>query len=110
MTGSVDRVDYLGGATFVTKEKGNKGSVSLGNFINILDPSKIVGDFETYATSTGLYMHEYGHYIDSQRWGPLYLFVVGSCSIISAATSTHISGKYGTHSKYWTEMRANVRI
>jgi hypothetical protein len=64
-------------------------------------------------------MHEYGHTIDSQAWGPLYLPVIGLTSGISQALSKEISKWNGhyvmnfqqltTHDVYWTELRANKR-
>ena len=91
--GNVTRVDYLGGATFVTAENsqdGNQG-VTIGDFINIDLTGRIRGDFQTYVTSHPLYMHEYGHTIDSRKWGPLYLLGVGLPSAISASQNIDIS-------------------
>ena len=64
--GFVDRVDYLGGATFVTNEKWPKNKsrgVTIGNYINI-DIGDKIGDviFTKYVTEHQVYMHEYGHY------------------------------------------------
>lgn len=61
-------------------------------------------------------MHEYGHTIDSRRYGPAYLFAIGVSSLNSAAKSTYwneispTTGHYYTrssHDIYWTEKRAN---
>lgn len=90
--GQVDRVDYLAGATYVTNENFRGASVSLGNYLNINIPDRIIGDFQVRATSDPLFMHEYGHQTDSRIFGPLYLFAVG---IPSAAGAE------------WTEIRAN---
>jgi hypothetical protein len=50
-----------------------------------------------------IYMHEYGHTIDSRLFGLSYLFAIGIPSAISA-------GKHdGSHHSYWTETRANRR-
>ena len=81
--GWVDRVDYLGGVTFATKEEwagGRYEGVSLGPFSNVWTNQKIEGDFEQYIKFNDPYqvfMHEYGHNFDSQMWGWLYLTVVG---------------------------------
>ncbi len=114
IVGAVDRVDYLGGATFVTNENQKKlGSqgVTIGNYINIDTHGKIDKDnFTDYVTDNQLYMHEYGHYIQSQRWGPLYLFTVGIPSLISAACYEQIPNDpyYATtHDYFWTEYHAN---
>lgn len=101
-----DRVDYLGGGTFVTNEESNGSGISFGSFLNINDTGKISGDFDNYVAHHPLYMHEYGHYIDSQRFGPTYLPVVGSLSLISAMSNKKIGGNWA-HNYYWTETRAN---
>lgn len=91
--GGVDRVDYLGGSTYVTGENGDGGwGVSLGNFLNVQIPNQITGNFDDWVTSEPLFMHEYGHQADSRLFGPLYLFAIG---IPSAAGAE------------WTEVRAN---
>ena len=51
---------------------------------------------------TVMYMHEYGHTIDSRIFSWSYLFAIGISSGVSAAGS-------GDHSTYWTETRANRR-
>lgn len=53
-------------------------------------------------------MHEFGHYLDSRVWGPLFSFAVGIPSAISAGSSDNLStAPYSTHHYYWTEKRAN---
>lgn len=94
--GDVDRVDYLGGATFVTNEnnpnrKTGQG-ISLGNYLNIGIPGAIEGDFDIYVTQNPLYMHEYGHYVDSQMYGRGYMSIIGFPSAFGSE---------------WTERRAN---
>ena len=107
--GNVDRVDFLGGATFVTNEYAADGhGVSLGNFINVNHTGAIEGNFADYVKSDPLYMHEYGHTFDSQAWGPLYLAKVGIFSAHSAETSERVPGTVNsTHDFRWYEMSAN---
>jgi hypothetical protein len=103
-TGNVDRVDYFGGATFITNENASGSwGMSMGNYINTNIDHEITGDFNDYVLSHPMYMHEYGHTIDSRAFGLSYLFAIGVPSIISAA------GDGGDHSTYWTETRANRR-
>ena len=111
MAGKVDRVDYLGGATFITNENdsrrnpdGDGNGVSLGNFININLPGEIPSNvsFEQFVLSTPLYMHEYGHTFQSERSGFGYLIGYGIPSLISAKKSTN-----GEHDSFWTETSAN---
>lgn len=114
----VDRVDYLGGATFVTKENSkNEQGVTIGNYAN-MDIFGQIGTvtFDEYVKNKPLYMHEYGHTIDSRRYGLAYLFYVGVPSLMSAALSTSssetspttgLSFKRYTHDVFRTETSAN---
>ena len=109
-TDNVRRVDYLGGATFSTikvnassKEKG----VTIGNNIVAWNYDAISGNFDDYVIQKPLYMHEYGHTIDSRLFGPGYL-VIGLASLISASKSKYTDyAPFSTHREYWTERRAN---
>ena len=109
--GGVDRVDYLAGATFATREnQDGRSGMSLGNFINITISDEIVGDFENRVITDPLFMHEYGHTFDSQIFGISYLFAIGLPSIISAAGASQVPGEpigVSTHDFRWYEMRAN---
>jgi len=111
MTGNVDRVDYFGGATFVTNtNQDSRWGVTLGSYINISITDDIEGDFEDRVISDPLFMHEYGHTFDSQIFGLSYLFVIGMPSLVSASNATQVDGEpYGvtTHDFRWYEMRAN---
>ena len=65
-------------------------------------------DFDTYATTIDpMYMHEYGHTIDSRAFGLSYLFAIGIPSGISA-WKDKIRGT-DNHHDFWTEKRANRR-
>lgn len=118
--GKVDRVDYFGGATFVTNENASdEWGIALGNYIIMNIRGKITGDFENYVINNPLCMHEFGHMIDSQTWGLAYLFAIGIPSLMSAMNLKLITQWDGkpvnnylglfTHQVYWTEMRANRR-
>lgn len=74
--------------------------VSLGSFVNLWDGHWLRDGEEGLVLSNQLCMHEFGHTADSQRFGPLYLLVIGLPSLASAM------GK-GDHSQFWTELRAN---
>jgi len=94
MTGNVSRVDYLGGATFVTQEnQDSRWGVTLGSYININIKDEIEGSFEDRVISDPLFMHEYGHIIDSQIFGVSYLFAVSVPSIISASNAAQVKGE-----------------
>ncbi len=87
------RVDYFGGATFVTNEnRDNREGISLGPFININMQESINTKFDEYIISDPLFMHEYGHTFDSHIFSLFYLPVIGSFSVFGAE---------------WTERKAN---
>ncbi|MBO4596145.1 MAG: VCBS repeat-containing protein [Bacteroidales bacterium] len=105
---STDRVDYLGGATFVTNEnsKHNQG-ITIGSYCNMDISDSIDEDFDFYVMTHPLYMHEYGHIIDSRSKGPSYLFSVGTRSLLSARSATPVNSYTTTHDYKSYEKRAN---
>jgi RHS repeat-associated protein len=110
--GNVDRVDYLGGATFATNEYSKRhNGITFGSYINMNIREEITGDFDAYATTVDpMYMHEYGHTLDSKRWGWFYLPVIATYSGISALFSKKLlDAPWDTHSGNWSEVRANKR-
>ena len=118
IAGAVDRVDYYGGATFCTNENSsNRNGVTLGSYININTydkaPTDENGKFSPLVDF--LYMHEYGHYIQSQDYGFEYLFNIGVPSFCDLAFGdgkgkTKIHGyNFSNHSLKWYERDANRR-
>jgi RHS repeat-associated protein len=115
MFGFVDRVDFYGGATFVTNENATDGwGISFGTYIGVsLRSSYINRPFEEYITYNTTYMHEYGHYLQSQMLGAGYLFTIGAYSLAQTWIN---SGKYVDYKGYsvpksrfaWTEVWANI--
>lgn len=101
LAGKVDVVDTFGGITFATK-KGFSYSmgVSLGTFIDLWAAPWMQGEGERYILGNQICQHEFGHTADSQRFGWLYLPVIGLPSLLNAM------GK-GDHNVFWTEIRAN---
>ena len=53
-----------------------------------------------------IYRHEYGHTVDSQRWGWLYLPVVGLGSLVSQALGLNPRVRH-RHEDFWAERRAD---
>lgn len=116
--GLVDRVDYSDGATFCTNEyTSDRNGITMGCFINInIDdhaPMDESGHFSP--ASKLLYMHEYGHYIQSQQYGWGDLFSVGLPSICDLAFG---NGKdysfihdelYQNHDLKWFERNASKK-
>ena len=98
----VDRVDYMAGATFVTHDKSStRSGITLGNYINIKYEKEVRGDFDAFVTTeeSGIFLHEYGHMIDSRLWGPGY-------AIIALSSLENEVFNEGNNS-FWTEKRAN---
>ena len=101
--GNVSRVDYFGGVTFATNEnKKYQNGVSLGNYVDINIGGNIGDDFEQTVKNNPIFMHEYGHTIDSRIFGLSYLFAIGIPSLIDAEWGDN-------HRVFWTEKRANRR-
>ena len=99
-------MEFFGGATFAfgLNRPGARWGVTMGSFINL----RVNGN-NTNIVTDPLYMHEYGHTIQSQTWGLLYPFLVMVPSPISAANATPVAGAPGltTHDQRWYEMAAN---
>lgn len=73
------------------------GGISLGKYIII---NQWAGEMDK--------QHEYGHCIQSKRWGWLYLPVIGLCSITWAGLyGTVIESSPNGYYKCWTERRAD---
>ena len=111
-----DRVDYWGGATFVTDFTGHYNGVTLGGFININNndtPADMASfpSFDDYMLSNRYvveeyYIHEYGHTIQSKIWGLSYLPVP---ALLSLWNCRKFWDKHKTpHDNYWTEVWANT--
>ena len=101
LAGQVNRVDVLGGITFATQTDCAFGrGVSLGTFVDLWTWRTMQERGDSFVVGDQLCMHEFGHTADSQRFGWLYLPVIGLPSLLSAL------GK-GDHRIFWTEIRAN---
>ena len=94
--GRVEDVEYFHGATYVVGAARGGRAVTLGSYVSISpnwdDPqhqSEIRIGEGSYTT-----MHEYGHYLQSQKSGLLYLFKYGIPSAFGDAN--------------WTEIDANI--
>ena len=70
------------------------GGISLGNFI-LLSPN--------CAAKESTILHEYGHVVDSHKFGWLYLFIIGLPSLLWATFKPAEKCYYD----FFTEIRAN---
>lgn len=94
--GKVDNVSYKAGAT-VLRMRPSFGAFTIGSYI--------IGDRSISADPKNeLFQHEYGHYLQSQRSGFLYLFKYAIPSLLSASRNS-----YAEHNSFWTEQDANLR-
>lgn len=101
LVGKVDRIETFGGITFATKSGRKYGmGVSLGTFVDLWAAPWMKGEGDRYILGNQICQHEFGHTADSQRFGWLYLLVIGLPSLLNAM------GK-GDHNVFWTEIRAN---
>ena len=104
----VDKVRYFDGATFVIRKTNNReNGVTIGSYININYPEIPYenGRFAPYKIP--LYMHEYGHYLQSQNYGWGYLFSVGIPSVWSAYQNR--KNQTDKHRFKWFEKNANKK-
>ena len=92
--GEVSEVEYFGGATVTKGTRDGWGAVTLGSYI-IGDEDIADGDLG----NNRLFKHEYGHYLQSQSSGYLYLLKYGLPSLTSP----------DPHPLFWTETDANNR-
>lgn len=111
LTGRIDGVQYLGGVTFVVDQERHDGmsmGLSLGCFVNIWISDAVEADFEKQVRyrSGQLFMHEFGHTVDSLRWGWLYLLVVGIPSYLSQVAELVTHGRH-QHQHLYAERWAN---
>ena len=96
--GTVTDVDYYRGATVVTGM--NDGLMWGGGGNGITLGSYIIGDRDIAADpNNALFQHEYGHYLQSQKFGFSYLTKIGIPNLYSR----------GNHDLHPTEQDANSR-
>ncbi|MVX35320.1 hypothetical protein [Myroides sp. LoEW2-1] len=76
--GKVTEVTHLGGAVALGGVTSGNSAFTLGNYI--FGPKGFKADWRDH-----LFVHEYGHYIQSYVFGPLQLPIVGATSLLSAA-------------------------
>lgn len=99
MIGKVNSVDYEAGATVLNTGNDNpyrSWAFTLGSFI--------IGDNTIEADAKHvLFQHEYGHYLQSETFGPAYLFAFAIPSLVSASFNVD------NHNDFYTEQNANKR-
>ncbi len=103
--GVVENVETFRGATVVASGISNRGAYTLGNVIT--GPVGMRGDFRDH-----LFVHEFGHVLQSRRMGPAYFFGVAYPSFADATfedIGDWIGLDLGNHDERWYEARASRR-
>ena len=96
----VDNVSYGYGVTAV--DMGVGGGITIGNYT--AGPRGYKADWKDH-----LFVHEYGHYIQSQQHGPAYLFTVGIPSLQSAIMQKNNNPASPRHHDRWFEADASYK-
>lgn len=91
----IESINYLYGATVIQTREASWGAVTQGNYI--------IGSHDIAASPDNrLFQHEYGHYIQSQKFGWYYYGKFGIPSLISASNDKD-------HNMNPVEQDANIR-
>ena len=116
LTHDIEAIEYYDGATYVlNKNRDYNNGISIGSYININDKGDLPydenGNFAPYKNI--MYMHEYGHYIQSQGYGFGYLFNIGIPSLLSLSPfgdgKEMYIGNVPKHRYKWFERSANKK-
>lgn len=102
--GRVAEVRFIAGATYCIhfQHSNRRQGVSISNFIYVsLLPREYMFEKDP------LLLHEYGHHLQSRKYGLLYLFIIGIPSLISVLRAKPLPGGVTTHDLQWYEMQAN---
>lgn len=98
--GLVKSVTYLDGMAALSGPTGEntEKAFTIGHYS--MGPKGYRADWRDH-----LFVHEYGHYIQSQRMGPYYLPIIGISSLLSTAFTSDLSGVQ--HDQRWFEVNAS---
>ena len=107
----IDNVEYYRGATYLIDfGASHKNGMTIGSYININSPQKDANSSEVYSegsfnpTNDEMFVHEYGHYLQSQKYGPFYLPAFAIPSLYSAWKNSE-----SKHVNFYTEIDASTR-
>ncbi|MFC3974841.1 hypothetical protein ACFOUP_00490 [Belliella kenyensis] len=98
IAGFVNEVNHFKGATVLDTNLSG-GAFSLGSYL--IGPNGFKPDFRDH-----LFVHEFGHYLQSQRMGPLYLPFVALPSVTDFYLVDKLF-KVNLHSTRWNEANAS---
>lgn len=112
ITQRIDRIDTLGGITYAScchRRQHVYMGMSLGCFVNMWMPCDIPVEFPKYVRKYrdgSIFQHEFGHTIDSQIFGPMYLIIIGLPSLLSMTAEERHLFRH-RHEDLFAERRAN---
>lgn len=93
LAGKVDGVTYMDGVAALSGTLSGNKAMTIGFYI--FGPKNFTATWRDH-----LFVHEYGHFLQSQRWGAMYLPAIGLPSVVSAMGT-------GEHKKQWYEVNAS---
>ena len=109
--GKVQRVDHFHGATVVYSSGESNGGSSMGGYINIKEYDNS-GNAHQTDYSNDLLLHEYGHYLQEQAFGPLTLYSATNSLLSAGGNDIFPSISFNTmgdHDQAWFEQDASAR-
>lgn len=95
LAGQVDGVTHLAGATAIETKRSGTEAFALGSYLN--GPKGFEANWRDH-----LFVHEYGHYVQSQWFGPLFVPVIATTSL---ASTLEVGGE--DHRTRWFEVHAS---
>ncbi len=98
IAGKVDKVTHMDGMLALSGPSPGNSAFTIGHYS--FGPRGYRADWRDH-----LFVHEYGHYIQSQILGPIYLKNIALPSLISAAIGEKLTGI--EHSSRWFEVMAS---
>jgi len=94
-------VDYFHGATVLQAEWMGSGGVTLGSNITIGYRGGAGGTYGGIDADNPTLLHEYGHYLQTRRYGNMSWYNMAFSSLTTPSSMTHMDN--------WTERDANYR-
>ena len=98
--GHVDSVTWYGGVIALSGATPSNSAMTIGHYA--LGPRRYVADWRDH-----LFVHEYGHYLQSLVMGPLFFPIVAFPSLLSAMGTSRLCGM--RHEERWFEADASRR-
>lgn len=98
IAGKIDKVTQMDGVAALAGATSGGKAFTVGHYS--LGPDNYEATWKDH-----LFVHEYGHYIQSQIFGPMYFPVVAIPSLLSASFTSDWSGM--DHSQRWFEVHAS---